>query len=841
MMGHRAAGLSLKVIFLKRSLAFSLSLTILLISPLLLVTACEILFDSPQPAVVTKAAPPDPTLTRSVNNDQPLPDRLIVRFQPQTAAPLYFALRSAVNFNSTLVGNRLSRQDLNQKVPELADLFNRYKVRAADAIDPLGGTYLFRTYPGSNLQAMSEALQASQTVAYTEFDYPVHAFKDASDPIYQSGQQWGLTQIDAQDAWNITTGSSKVTIAIVDSGVGSHPELSGRILNGWNFASDPASPDSSDDNGHGTYVAGIAAAKGDNGQGIAGIDWNALILPVKVLNKDGIGSNATIAMGIHYAADQGAQVINLSLGGTNRSRVVQEAVNYATYPLNANLTGVSSNRNGAVLIAAAGNNMQSPPANATTRPGQTETENKPNYPAAYDEVIAVGATDGQDLPTAFSAYGPELSICAPGYSIISLDWNTTDNSPAYSYGSGTSSAAPFVSGTVALMLSVNSSLSGNEIRNILEGTTDYKAANHSPDLSSTPTSAANNGVKALAAMASNTVVAFDGRSYDLHQGWGRLNTFKAVQAASNNQTFPARRSRVEGFITGIAINGQPGIDPGSVIVQLSPGDQRVPDANGFYSFRNLPPGSYKLQAISTKYGLTSNIYSFQVEGIESKNQNFDFSEVSNLLFSGQPVGAFAPIPLIIDHPNSEDWTYFPQTQHTLSNAFKHFWDKNGGVDIFGYPISEEFVENGRTVQYFERAVFEYHSELAGTPAEVQLTLLGNQQIDATKNQAFKAIPFFSDTSNRKYFPFYGGHSLSTDFLVYWQQHNGSGTNGYPAILGYPISEPFTQQDADGKTYTAQYFERAELKLYPGSTVSPAHVELSLLGKMSAQKQGLIGK
>lgn len=832
---------------MKRKIAISLSLSLLVLSPLLLILAGETFLDSQNPLTSITSRNDAELATvpkQAVSADGPLADRLIVRFNPQIAASLYIVLATAANANpqldETMIGNRLVQPVLAARIPALATILAQYQVRAADAIDPLGGAYLLRTVGNPNIAALREALEASHTTLYTEFDYPVRAFKEPNDPIYRSGRQWGLNQIKAPAAWDIMTGTSKTIIAIEDSGIGSHPELSQRLLNGFNFASDPASLDTNDDYGHGTYVAGIAAAKGDNQEGMAGVDWNATVLPVKVLNSDGVGSNATIAMGIRYAADQSADVINLSLGGTNRSQVVQEAVTYAANPLNSRVPRSESAsdraaaKHGAVLIAAAGNKNQNSDPN---------TPLKPNYPAAYDEVIAVGATDSQDTHATFSTYGPELSLCAPGYDVVSLDWNTKTDSPAYSTGSGTSSAAPFVAGTVGLMLAVNPTLSGSQVRNILEGTADYKSG---PPLTSvtarpsnTPVINPDNGDKALSVPTPGLRTSFDGRVYDQRIGWGRLNAYKAVLAVANGQNFPNRRARVYGTTQGLAAKGQLGLDAGNVIIRLTPGDQRFPAADGFFSFDNLPPGTYTLQATATKYGLAPDPITFQIDGAENETHqyNFNFSQTDQLLFKNRPVGAFKPTSEDLDRAGDDDYAYFSNTQHSLSGSFKIFWNNNGSWPIFGLPISEEFAENGRTVQYFERAVFEYHTELAGTRYEVQLALLGNQLTTKRGQEtAFKTLVPFFDSGDRLYF-YDTNHSLSNDngFLRYWQTNHGK------LVFGLPISETFQEKAANGQTYIVQYFERAKMEWHPGSGVIPAHIELGLLGLVSAQAQGVLGK
>lgn len=235
-----------------------------------------------------------------------------------------------------------------------------------------------------------------------------------SDPNWNL--QYGLVNIHAPQGWDFATGSSGVTIAIVDTGVDlTHPDLAGKIVGGYDFVNNDANPN--DDNGHGTHVAGIAAASSNNGTGIAGVSWGARIMPVKVLNAGGGGTFANVAAGIAWAADNGAQVINLSLGGTSASTVLEDAVNYAY-------------NKGVVLVAASGNTG----ANFVL------------YPAHYPNVIAVAATDSTNTRAGFSNFGPEIDLVAPGVSIYSTFWGGS-----YTYLSGTSSSTPFVSGLAAIL------------------------------------------------------------------------------------------------------------------------------------------------------------------------------------------------------------------------------------------------------------------------------------------------------------------------------------------------------------------------------------------------------
>lgn len=266
------------------------------------------------------------------------------------------------------------------------------------------------------------------------------------DPLFVDGSQWGLrntgqnggvpgADIHASQAWALTTGNPSVIVAVVDSGVDAdHPDLAGKLLPGRNFVAGAPDPNNTDDDaGHGTHVAGIAAATSNNAGGVAGVSWGARILPVKSLYKDAtgrvIGYDTWIANGIVFAADNGARVVNLSVGGTSASATITSALEYAY-------------GKGVFVVAAAGNCGDS---NYTAN-GCTSL-NQPFYPAASAHTLAVAATDKQDARASFSTQASYVDVAAPGVSIVSTYFGG-----GYASMSGTSMAAPYVSGLSALIL-----------------------------------------------------------------------------------------------------------------------------------------------------------------------------------------------------------------------------------------------------------------------------------------------------------------------------------------------------------------------------------------------------
>ncbi|RME86018.1 MAG: peptidase S8, partial [Caldilineae bacterium] len=294
--------------------------------------------------------------------------------------------------------------------------------------------------PRQQLEEALQTLRQDPGVRYVEPDTRVSITFDPDDPYYNDPNLvYGPQQINAPAAWDITTGSSQVTIAILDTGIDlSHPEFAGRVLAGWDFVNQDSDP--SDDHGHGTHVAGIAAAAINNGTGIAGIAGNASIMPVKVLDQNGSGWWSEVAAGIIWAADHGADVINMSLSGPADSQTARDAIAYA-------------NSLGTVVVVAAGN----------------DGTDSPRYPAAFENVIAVGATTYQGARWTLSNFGPNVDVMAPGATIYST-YGKLGQPSGYQFMTGTSMAAPHVAGLVALMRSANPSLSPTEIRDAIQNT-----------------------------------------------------------------------------------------------------------------------------------------------------------------------------------------------------------------------------------------------------------------------------------------------------------------------------------------------------------------------------------
>ncbi len=299
--------------------------------------------------------------------------------------------------------------------PEVVDaVLARAGVESVQRVGRIGARSV-RVPPRRQAEALA-ALRSAAGVEYAEPEVLLEQLETIPNDSRWPAQ-WGLRLVGGPRAWDVTQGSSGVVIAVLDTGVDfRHPDLKGAFVPGYDFVGNDADP--SDDHGHGTAAAGVAAARTNNREGQAGLCWTCSLMPVKVLGANGSGSSATVAKGIVWAADHGAHVISLSLGGPGTTRTLADAVAYAA-------------GKGVVLVAAAGNE------GTTTR----------FYPAAYPEVIAVAASDSSDRLYSWSSRGSWVAVAAPGCN------SAPRAGGGYGDFCGTSSATPLVSGLAALALS----------------------------------------------------------------------------------------------------------------------------------------------------------------------------------------------------------------------------------------------------------------------------------------------------------------------------------------------------------------------------------------------------
>ena len=334
---------------------------------------------------------------------------------------------------------------------------------------------------GASTEQALLALRSDADVRIAEPDYPVHTSATPNDPrfpqlwgLHNTGQSNGIpdADIDAPEAWEVTTGSPTVTVAVIDTGVDhNHPDLRDNILRdefgnviGWDFLNGDANP--MDDNNHGTHVAGTIGAVGNNALGVTGVCPVVRLMPVKFLGADGSGSTSNAILAIDFALAHGARVLNCSWGGAGLSDLLLEAMQRAQSA-------------GVLVVVAAGNESNN-------------NDETPAYPAGYnqfcDNVLSIAASDSRDELGGFSNYGRDtVDLCAPGVGIVS-----TLRGNNYGSYSGTSMAAPHVSGTAALLLSKYPDLSPAQLRHRLIFNADSP-----PDLGPKVTARRLNAARAL--------------------------------------------------------------------------------------------------------------------------------------------------------------------------------------------------------------------------------------------------------------------------------------------------------------------------------------------------------
>jgi len=389
-----------------------------------------------------------------------------------------------IKFKTTNKPNRIFVQNqqkfLNSKI-DILNTNNGLKSIILTGNKKMEDTYVINLESDKQIEELIELYRLTDLFEYVEQNFVGHGhgYSQTTPNDTFFNRQWSHyndgtfslsnstvdADIDSELAWDITQGNSNLIIAILDSGLKlDHPEFAGRIWTnpsevqdgsdtdsngfiddingGWDFVNNDNNP--TDDHGHGTNVAGIAVASGNNSNGYAGVNWNSKIMVCKILDDNNSGFYSWWADAIYYAVDNGASVINLSAGGNGSSTLLENAINYAY-------------NNNVVIVVSTGNQ------NSVIQ-----------YPARYTNAFAVGSTDSDDTrsapffwsSTSGSNFGPELDFVAPGNYIYGLSYSSNTN--FNTYWGGTSQAAPHVAGLVSLLLSVDSNLTVDQIRTILE-------------------------------------------------------------------------------------------------------------------------------------------------------------------------------------------------------------------------------------------------------------------------------------------------------------------------------------------------------------------------------------
>ncbi len=372
----------------------------------------------------------------------------------------------------------------------------------------------------TDVAEVANQYNVNSNVVYAEPNYKTEIMLTPNDPYYSTTGSWGQSYLDlyglynifAGNAWNQTTGSSNVVVAVLDTGIDyTHPDMTSNVwINtdeipnnsidddgngyvddyyGYDFVNRDSNP--IDDHGHGTHVSGTISAVTNNGLGISGVSWSSKIMALKFLSAGGSGYYSDAILAIQYAVDNGAQILSNSWGGYGRSQSLQDAVNYAY-------------SNGAVFVAAAGNS------------------NWDAYyfqPAGLDNVLTVSAVDYNDTKASFSNYGNKVDVAAPGVNTLSLRAAGTTMGTVvgsnYTIASGTSMATPHVAGVAALVLAAHPTMSNQEVENSIKNYADDKGAT----------------------------------GFDVYYGYGRVNAEQAVLVApvslsANYSTLSALPTRV---------------------------------------------------------------------------------------------------------------------------------------------------------------------------------------------------------------------------------------------------------------------------------------------------------
>ncbi|PKL80387.1 MAG: hypothetical protein CVV25_04460 [Ignavibacteriae bacterium HGW-Ignavibacteriae-4] len=462
-----------------------------------------------------------------------------------------------VKFNSITNLNNYTSNKHN--LSEFDSLNKEFKVSSITLTGnkKLNNTYLIRFNQTQDIGLLVDTYMQTGLFEYVEPNYigsgsggmgSLETFPN--DPLFS--RQYGLyndgsfslspaltdADTDMELAWDIETGDSTIVVAILDAGLRfKHPEFNGRIwqnkaeiangidddqngyiddIYGWNFSYNNNDP--TDDHGHGTNVTGIIGANANNSIGYAGVDWHCKLMVGKILNSSNSGSYTWFAEGVYYAVDNGANVINMSVGGSGQSITFRDAIKYAY-------------DHGVVVVACMMN----------------ENNDVTYYPAGYETTIAVGSTDANDQrsspffwsKTSGSCFGQHIDVVAPGNYIYGLSYSSDVN--YNTYWGGTSQATPLVSGICALLFAQNPNRSPDEIRTIIRNSSEDQVGRSFED---TP-------------------------GFDIYHGYGRVNAFNALKYSI---------SSVEDYIDESSISFFPNPTHSNIIIKT---DKKINSINVF--------------------------------------------------------------------------------------------------------------------------------------------------------------------------------------------------------------------------------------------------------------------
>ncbi len=325
--------------------------------------------------------------------------------------------------------------------------------------------------PGEDISSACGRLGELPEARYAEPDWAGEGGLSVNDTYYS--RQWHLERIEAAAAWDITRGSETLVVAVLDTGIDrDHPEFVGRSIQGHDFVNGDDDP--TFDHPHGLWTTGLLAANADNSFGVAGVNHRSVILPVKVLDQDNSGTDWNLVQGLAYAVDNGARVISMSLVNYPESEALKDALRYAR-------------EHGVVLVACAGNK------------GVGNADE--SWPGASPLCITVGATDATDQRASFSGTGQALDVVAPGAGVVTVSRDRTDSTETFN---GCSAATPIAAGVVSLILSLDPTLTAEEVQLLLEHGADDQIGGSE-----------------------------DKPGWDSSYGWGRVNARRSLEIVGN--------------------------------------------------------------------------------------------------------------------------------------------------------------------------------------------------------------------------------------------------------------------------------------------------------------------
>lgn len=468
---------------------------------------------------------------------------------------------------------------LNEEAVNYSDINRTYVIEYSSPYDPL---------------TLSKKLSNTSNIEWAEPWYVYKISLEPNDPKYLDGTQWYLNKISAPQAWDLSTGSEEIVIAIIDTGVDwDHPDLADNIwmnpgeildgtdtdgngfvddIRGWDFGGTNGTPDNDpmeDAPTHGTYVAGFASAVTNNGEGIASIGYNCKIMAVKTSRQDlGNGIIAYGREGILYAANNGAKIINCSWGGSPYSQALQDAINYATSL-------------GALVVSSADNNDKIEPA----------------YPSAYKGVLSVGGTDANDLRYSASNYGATVDVTAPatGFTTGQGMYSTWQNDTYWQSSSGTSLASPLAAGLAGLVIQKFPDYTPLQVAEQIRVNTDYIADKNDP-------------------------------FFEYYLGTGRINAYKALNNTNSISV------HAEDFVYTDLSNGNGIVEPGEtfnlgVVFKnyLSPVSALQVSLESRSQYVTINQGSYTISSVGTleETNNFSSPFSFSVSEEIPVNQDIE--------------------------------------------------------------------------------------------------------------------------------------------------------------------------------------------------------------------------